>query len=581
MEEARRAGILVLGPNMVGLTYVPNHLNAVFWPVIDVEGPLAVVGQSGSVTIDLAERAARDGVGISAMVNLGNQADLCETDVLDFLSTDEATAAIALYLEGLRDGRRFLEVAARVSREKPVVVLKAGRSPSGRRAVASHTASLAGDHVVFDHACRERGILTAPDLDSLYDMAKGCALVRRPRGPRVFCLSSSGGAAALVADEAERLGLQLPQPSTAMVHELEQLDLSPRASLSNPLDLGYSATDSVAAEFERAVGVVHAAGIADTVVFCFADPIPGGAQLVERFAASSGLTVVVAYFAGGTLQLEDGVRMQRARVPVYPTPERALRVVAALAQGAAGGDAVAASRERRPDASPSGVHGQVLSWLPEPDAISLVEDAGVPFAPWRFARTLEDVVGAADGLGYPVVLKVVSPQVLHKSAAGGVVCGIANATALRVALPAMRDAVARSVPDARIVGYLVMAEVPAGPELMVGTRRDATFGPVVTFGLGGTMVEMIADVAMRLVPCSREQARAMVGETRAFRLLAAYQQGGASIEALIDVILATSRFMEHRPEVEQLDINPLRLQEGRLLALDARVGVRQGEVVIE
>jgi acyl-CoA synthetase (NDP forming) len=322
---ARGCGVRLLGPNIQGFSYLPNRLCAMFWPAMTTPGPLAVIGQSGSVTAALAEWAADEGLGISAAVNLGNQVDLCESDVLEFLAQDDHTRAIALHLEAVKDGRRFLEVAERVARAKPVAVLKTGRSSAGRESAASHTGSLSGRDEVFEGACRQVGLVRVDDLQGLYDTAKGLATMRQPRGNRLFVVSTSGGGGTLIADEAERRGLVLPPLPQALVEELSQIDPPPNASLGNPLDL----PSFSAAMFEGAVSLACRHDVADVYLISFGDPVPGSAVAVQRLSGKIDASLGVAYFGGGEVERASRVDLHRAGIPVWPTPEQAVRAVAA------------------------------------------------------------------------------------------------------------------------------------------------------------------------------------------------------------------------------------------------------------
>jgi len=324
-QTARQCGVRLLGPNIQGFSYLPNRLCAMFWPAMTTPGPMAVVGQSGSVTAALAEWAAEEGLGISAAVNLGNQVDLCESDVLEFLAQDEHTRAIALHLEALRDGRRFLEVAKRVNQLKPIAVLKTGRSAVGRESASSHTGALAGRDEVFEGACRQVGLVRADDLQGLYDTAKALATMRRPSGNRLFVVSTSGGGGTLIADEAQRRGLVLPALPEALVEELKGLDPPPTASLANPVDLPSFSADM----FEGAISLAERYEVADIYLISFGDPVPGSVVAVQRLARRIHSSLGVAYFGGGEVERASRIDLQRAGIPVWPTPERAVLAISA------------------------------------------------------------------------------------------------------------------------------------------------------------------------------------------------------------------------------------------------------------
>jgi acyl-CoA synthetase (NDP forming) len=322
---SKELGLRFLGPNIQGFTYVPNKLCATFFPVITKVGPMAVIGQSGSVTAALAEWADHEGLGITGAINLGNQTDLCESDVLEFFGQDEHTRAIALYVEGVKDGRRFLDVASRIAQTKPIAVLKSGRSEVGRRSAASHTGSLGGSDEVFSAACQQHGIVRANDLETLYDAAKALATLGEPRGNRVLVISTSGGGNTLAADEAEKHGLVVPPLPEALKERLDQIGLPPNATVSNPLDLAMIEPEP----FKQAITIADQFDIADIYLIVFGDPVEGGAEAVKHLAAHVNGCVAVAYFGGGATESASRVEIQEAGIPVFAAPERAARGIGA------------------------------------------------------------------------------------------------------------------------------------------------------------------------------------------------------------------------------------------------------------
>ena len=314
-------GLRILGPNIQGIIRTPNRVCCMPWPFITETGPLAIISQSGTVTAAIAEWAAQEGLGISAAVNLGNQVDLCESDLIEFFAEDPHTKAIALYLEGVKDGRRFLDVVKRAVEKKAVVVLKSGRTKGGQKAVASHTGSLGGSDAVFSAACRQFGVARAHDVESLYAVAKGLATLGTPPTNRVFVVGTSGGSGALFADEAEERGLVLPPLPEQLVDRLSQLDLPAFATLSNPLDLA----DVSAPSFREVVSIVDEYDVADIYLLMFGDPVPGGLEVATGLAGGVSGQVAVCYYGGGETEKEDRVKMQEAGIPVFRTPESAAR----------------------------------------------------------------------------------------------------------------------------------------------------------------------------------------------------------------------------------------------------------------
>jgi len=330
IKISREKGVRILGPNIQGINYLPNSLCAMFFPVIKTKGPIAIISQSGTVTAALSEWAADEGLGISAAVNLGNQADLCESDYLDFFAADPNTKVIVMYLEGLKNAKRFLEVLKSACREKPVALLKAGRTATGQRSAASHTGSLASNYGVFSGICRQVGAYVASDLETLYDAAKGMATIRPPRGNRILSISSSGGAGTLTADQAEDYGLIMPPLAEAVVAGIKKVGPPPLATLSNPLDL----VSIQAEDFRKVVLALDEFDAVDTVLLNFGDPIAGGVELAQELSGKIRASLAVAYFGGGNEEKKGRVALHQMGIPVFPAPERAVRGIGAATKAA-------------------------------------------------------------------------------------------------------------------------------------------------------------------------------------------------------------------------------------------------------
>ncbi len=592
VAAARRNGMLVIGPNVQGLAYVPNRLSALMYPDLHLPGPLAVVGQSGSITAAVAEWAERDGLGVSALVNLGNEADVDESDVIEWLAEDPETQVIALYLEGVRDGRRFVSAAGAVTEEKPVVVLKAGRTPVGSRAVASHTGSLAGSDEVFSAACLQYGIERADDAVGLYDTAKALALLRPPKGRRLLAISSSGGTGALAVDEASRLGLEPVALPPEYLTALRAAGLSPRTSYANPLDIDSVEVEEFAACAELAV----AHDVADVILFGFGDPVPGAPEMVAEHCAHPGRCALAVYLGGGSTEIEEVPRFHRAGIPCYPSPERALRALAAVIDheerllrrrlGGRGSHPFVVPSSAAHAAGPQSGHGEHTgagpgsssAWLSEQQAVAMLAEHGIEYPRHELVTDAAAACAAAARIGYPLVLKVASPDVVHKSDVGGVAVGIADDVALASAYDDLLRSVHAHAPEAALDGVLVAAQAPPGLELLVGARRDPVFGPTVALGLGGTLVEVLAEVALRLVPLSEADAQEMIDETRVGTLLGGLR-GAPPLDraALTGLLMAVSRLMEAEDRLQELDLNPVRVYEEGCRALDVRARLQMAQ----
>ena len=566
---AQETGLRFLGPNIQGINYTPNRLCAMFFPVITARGPLAFISQSGSVTAAFSQWAQDDGLGISAAVNLGNAVDMGEAEALEYFARDEHTTAIALYLEGIKDGARFIEAVKRVAPQKPIAILKTGRSESGKKSVQSHTGALAGNDAVFDGFCRQFGVVRAHDLDDLYDKAKALATLPPPSGRRVLVVSSSGGGNTLAVDEIERGGLDLPSLPAEYVAALKNaVTLGQNASAKNPLDL--AAAGMIAENYERAVLLADGFNFADTYLILLGDPIADTPAVMQRIRARLRGGMAVSYFGGGELEKEARRELHTLGIPVYSTPEKAARALGAAVWSAEKRRALGEMRLET-QALPA-KKSNAVKFLPEPQAVQLIETYGVDYPAHRLAHSTDEATRLAGQIGYPVALKVVSPQIVHKSEVGGVAVNLASAEAVCRAWEEMMTRIHRDSAGAQVEGVLVCRQAAPGLELIVGALKDPTFGAAVMLGMGGVFTEVWQDASFRLAPIEERDALEMARELKGYPLLAG-TRGLAPLDlaALTRLLLNISRLMMEHPEVEQLDLNPVRMYLEGCLALDARI----------
>jgi acetate---CoA ligase (ADP-forming) len=565
---AKQHGIRILGPNIAGINYLPNRLCAMFFPVITVRGPLAIVSQSGTVTNGLSEWAAGEGLGITAAVNLGNQVDLCESDFLDFFATDENTKAIAMYLEGVQDGRRFLTALKQATVRKPVVVLKAGRTPVGQRSASSHTGSLATSYDVFSAACRQCGAIVADNLESLYDCAKALATLRLPKGNRIFSISSSGGAGTLAADVADAQGLVFPKPTPEFMEGLKKLPLSALATLANPFDTG---ADLDVDHFKKVALLADRLDLADLIFLNFGDPMAGATEMVKDLDANIKSSLAIGYFAGGEEEMQGRVNLHEAGFGVFPAPERAMAGIAATIQYARFRQSRAGKDSHlfpgKTDVGPRKGEGRFIT---EPEAMEYLKEYRIPYPEYGVAQSAEEAVETSERLGYPVVLKVVSPDIIHKSGAGGVLIGLNNREEVIKGFKRIHADVEKHAPGASIEGIMICKQIHDGLEVIIGAVEDPLFGRTLMFGLGGIFAEVIRDVTFRIAPLTRSDAEEMVREIKGYRLLTG-ARGRYRIDPLLDLLVSVSRLVIERPEIKELDLNPVRLHEGGITALDVRI----------
>ena len=574
VELARRCaagGVKLLGPNSLGMLNVEAGLYSTFSSYFDPlwprSGPVGIVSQSGAFGTYFLALAVERGLGFSHFVATGNEADIDVAACVDWLADDPATGVIMIYLEGCRDGARLRAALAKAAaNRKPVIAMKVGVSDKGIAAIASHTGTLAGSDAVFDAVFRENNVHRAHTLDELVDVAYACAGGVFPRTPRVGVVTISGGVGIQMADAAAELGLELPRmPDTA---QRQVLAMVPFAGPANPVD----ATAQVINDwsmFTRILGIVAQEGDVDSVISFLAHTgtTPG---VMERLKPA--LQEVRARFPDRVFILcmrmprEMEEEFTRIGFLVFEDPTRAIAAVAALARLAQGyaRPRLARGEIKAAPALPAGP-------INEAEAKRILSEAGVSFAPERLARTRGEAVAAAKEIGFPAVLKILSADIKHKSEAGGVILGLRSAEDVASAYDTMMATVVKREPDARIDGVLV-ARMIEGVETVIGVKRDAVFGPVVMFGLGGVYVEVLKDVTLRLAPVDHAAALEMIRTIKGFPLLAgARGRSAADLGALADALVAMSRFGAAHPEVASAEINPfIALPEGGA-AVDALI----------
>ena len=569
---AREAGIRLMGPNCMGMVNFGSRAVGSFHPAFAedvVPGRIGLVSQSGAFG-GLAYMLARDrGHSLSYMLTTGNEADVDIGDCTAFLADDPDTKAILLYMEGCRNGPKFLAALERAREaETPVIAVKLGRTEAGAAAAASHTAALAGEDAVYDALFRQFGVYRADSIEEFFDVARSCVIGARPVNERVALVTVSGGVGVLMADDANRRGLEVaPMPEEA---QRRMRDLVPFAAARNPVDVtGQILNDPTL--LDQAIELAAGYGDYGSVV-SFQGSIGRNPALmeatrsawIERKAASPAMHFAVAGYC-----TPDYTRdLEAAGIPVYEEATHATRAIAALA----GFSRSFRERRPRPPAAP-GAASLPAGPVDELGALAAVAAAGVPTAPARRARTAAEAGEAAAALGFPVVLKVLSADVAHKSDVGGVRLGIADRAGAEAAFAEIGAAVRAARPDAAIDGCLVAPMVTGGVETILGVQRDPVFGPIVMFGLGGIFVEALKDVTFRAAPFDEAEARAMIGSVAAYPLLTGLRgRPPADLDALAAALSRLSRFAAANADtIESLDVNPFLVRpEGEgALALDA------------
>lgn len=585
LDAGRPYLMRILGPNCIGLLSPHVGLNASFAHTDALPGELAFVSQSGALVTAMLDWAKSRTIGLSHLVSLGDHCDVDFGDLLDHLASDARTRSILLYIESVESPRKFMSAARAAARNKPVIVVKAGRAGNGVRAAASHTGALAGSDSVYDAAIRRAGMLRVDTLQDLFIAAETLARFRGNRSESLTIMTNGGGAGVMAADAAARAGVRLAELGNAL---LERLDAALPANWShaNPIDIigdapieRYTATLSalLADESAGAVLFMHA----PTAIVRSDDIARACLPLLRKTAPR-----VMSAWLGDAAVAQARQLFEGAGVPDYPTPEDAVHAFAMLQTYRRNQDmlmeAPSASENLAPDIDLArrqldAVRADGREWLGEQEAKAVLKAYGIPVVPTlAVAASADAIFAAAREVGYPIALKIVSRDITHKSDVGGVRLDLPDQASLDRAVSEMLRAVRKARPDARIDGFTVqpMVRRPHAQEIIVGASIDRVFGPIILCGQGGTAVEVTADSAVALPPLNRSLARELVSRTRVSRLLAGYRDHPpAKLDALHDVLIAVSQMLADLPQLAELDINPLWVDENGALALDARIRV--------
>ena len=582
LEAARPYLLRVLGPNCVGLLVPGIGLNASFAPSAALPGRLAFVGQSGAMVTAVLDWARERGIGFSSFVSLGDGLDVDLGDLLDYLGSDGGTDAILVYAEGIRQARKFMSAARGAARAKPVVIVKAGRAPEAARAAFSHTGALAGADLVVDAALRRAGMLRVRTTAELFDAVAMLAHRLRAGAGRLAILTNGGGPGVMATDALADAHGALAPLSQATLAGLDAV-LPTNWPRANPVDI---VGDAPAERYRHALQVLLDSPECDAVLLIHAPtaivPAAEIARVLLPLLRSASRPVLCCWLGGASVAEARRLCLD-AGLPVFDTPEEAVRALMQLVDYARNQSLLtqvpAAGALGPPDRA--GARARVASLLAagsgpvaEAEAKAILACYGIPSVATEVAADEAAALAAAARVGYPVALKIVSPDVTHKTEVGGVVLDLADAPALREALGRMRERVQSLRPQARVAGYTVqaMARRPRALELIVGLSVDPVFGPVVLFGQGGVAVEANADQAIGLPPLNRVLARDMIARTRVARLLAGFRDTPpADLDALADVLVRVGQMAADLPELCELDINPLLVDSGGVLALDARM----------
>ena len=584
LEAARAGGVRLLGPNCIGLMRTDIGLNATFARTFAHAGKLALVSQSGALCGAILEWADSAHVGFSSVVSLGGAADVDFGEVLDFLAGDAATDAILLYVEGIHDARRFLSALRATARVKPVIVLKVGRYASGSRAASSHTGALVGSDAVFDAALRRGGAVRVKTYIQLFAAARVLATGRMPLGERLAIVTNGGGPGVLAADSATENGVALAQLSSSTLKLLDE-KLPAQWSRGNPIDI---IGDAPPERFAAAASAALADGGVDALLALYspvAVTAPQDAARAVAEAARDSRKPVLAGWLGDINPNESRRYLDDQGIPNFYTPETAVEAFSFLCayrrNQAQLMEVPAALHGAEPElqlARATAIHDVALAEgrmaLKEHEAKALLSEFALPVTRTIIANTRDAAVEAANQLGYPAVVKILSRDITHKSDVGGVRLSLQNAEMVASAFDDMMRHVKRLRPEAHIEGVLVqpMLRFADAREVMVGVATDPVFGPVISFGAGGISVEAVRDAAIALPPLNASLARELMSRTRVHRLLGAYRSVPAADEAaLVALLTGVSRMVCALPWLKEMDLNPVLAHPGGAVIADARI----------
>ena len=567
LEVAHKYNIRLIGPNCFGVIDTLTPMNATFSAGMPPTGPMGFMSQSGALGAAILDWAMAGRLGLSKFVSLGNKADVAESDLLQEWGEDSSLRVILAYTEGLPDGQEFIRVARQVGKIKPVVAIKSGVTQAGARAVSSHTGSLAGSEQAYTAAFRQAGVIRANSLEELLDFALAFGYLPRLNGDRVAIITNAGGPGILATDAVERYGLKLARFEPERLRDLEQF-LPDAASAANPVDLlGDAREDRYEFALDRVIGDPNVDAIMVLVTPQAMTDVERTAEVIVEAASRADVPVLACLM--GQASLGRGPEILNSNgVPRFPFPERGARALYAM-------NAYRRySEEPLPEFETLEVERETVRELFQSvreagrltigdfESRDILAAYGLASPEADLAPTAEEAAQLAGRIGYPVVLKVASPDILHKTDVGGVRVDLRDAAAVRDAFDLITYRATRYLPEARLWGCIVQKMAPAGIEVLIGMNRDPQFGPLVTFALGGIYVEILKDAAFRLAPFSRVEAGAMLNEIRASALLEGVRgQPPADRESIVDALMRIGQLVMDFPEIEELDINPFMVYE--------------------
>ncbi len=575
---AQKYSMRMVGPNCLGAinTDPEVRLNASFASQMPLEGSIAFASQSGALGEAVIDYAAGEGIGFSKFISVGNKADVNENDVLEYLRADPKTKVILLYIEDIVDGRKFVDTVSKVTEEKPIIAVKAGVSPEGAKAASSHTGALAGSDEAYNAILKQSGVLRVESIIDLFDYARAFAKQPPPRGNRVAIITNGGGPGIMATDASVRYGLQISQFSETTKSKL-RAGLPKEASVNNPIDL---IGDAQSDRYELALQALYDESVDCGLVLLTPQAMVDLKKVAETIASvgpRSGKTILASIL--GLTDITPAIDvLESNNIPHYTFPESAVRALAAMYEYQCWVERprteirhfdvdVGKAREIISNAKRAG-----LTNIPQDDALRILSTYGLPVIKTETASSKAEALEAAKRIGYPVAMKIVSPDVVHKIDVGGVKLDLSSDQDVSEAFDEILKNVNARVPDARIEGVILQEYVTGGTETIIGIHRDPKFGPLLMFGLGGIYVEAYRDVSFRLAPIRELSADNMINQIRGSKILQGFRgQPPADTKSIAECIERLSQLSIELPDIAELDVNPLVAFANGCRALDARI----------
>jgi acetyltransferase len=581
LKSAREYGVRIIGPNCLGFMRPSRHLNATFARNLALPGGTAFISQSGALGTAMLDWAVRQKVGFSYFVSIGSSIDVDFDDLIDFFGQDPETTSIVIYMESLTDARRFLSAARAFSRTKPIIVLKAGRSAEGAQAALSHTGSLAGNDAVYDAAFKRAGAVRVSHMSDLFNVAQTLSLAKRPTGNRLAIVTNAGGPGVVATDALVELGGELAKLSTVTMEKLNAF--LPKAwSKSNPVDvLG----DADAERYKQAVELcLEDRGVDGVLVILTPQAMTDSTKIAEEIVALPHLNrkTVLASWMGEDSVREGAEVLKRRRIPVYSVPESAVESFMSLHHYARNLELLYETPATTPHAfAPKTEENRKLiatatregrSVLNDQEVRQLLANYDIPVLQGRLAKSPGEAASLAAEVGFPIVMKIASPDILHKTEAKGVRMGVQSGEEASRVFTEMVRAAKRHLPSARIDGVSIEETVAKRYELLIGCKKDPIFGPAIVFGMGGVAVEVFRDTNVGLPPLNMALSMRLMEGTKVYRLLKGYRgMRGVDVESIQFLLYKFAYLVADFPEISEIDINPFAVDEKGGVVLDAKV----------